>query len=312
MFEYKLLTGRLIIIHRSEVLPILGNWRTIAFFLAFGIVFYFLLNMLYNNLFLPALSAAICISTILSLLLWQSATLIISFLKRKYRLKFAIYSLIISIPAGFFATYLGQNLVQYYFAGVPNMMELPKIWYLFNGVIVEIAITVYGIYILPAVFYSIKEIHSAPRVVLSPAVERIHRDRETTNPLADPGFDSEATYNHKHQSADTKMGIIFEIDGQTFPIDELILMKASGVYVEYSLRGRSLLSRKSLEKAASDFNDSVGLRCHRSYWVNRSHIVRLQQPNTALQFVMSDGTLVPISLSQKAKANFWFNNTSPD
>lgn len=64
------------------------------------------------------------------------------------------------------------------------------------------------------------------------------------------------------------------------------------------LKGRVIATRRGMESLESELIGTSFFRCHRSYLVNLQHVDRLQKRD----FCMDDGTLVPISSQNLARA----------
>lgn len=83
---------------------------------------------------------------------------------------------------------------------------------------------------------------------------------------------------------------------------ELIYLKADLHYISVITTAAQSLILYNLKDAINEIPSELGFQCHRSYWVNKQHIMGLEKKGRQGILKLSDGNEVPVSRSYLAQA----------
>ncbi len=92
-------------------------------------------------------------------------------------------------------------------------------------------------------------------------------------------------------------------NGTVVDLDQLLYIKANNNGVIFHLQdGKWISDWKSLNHFSNTLSDHPDFfQVHRSYIVKRNHIKKIK----ANQLLLSDGSIVPIGITQKSKVHEW-------
>lgn len=101
---------------------------------------------------------------------------------------------------------------------------------------------------------------------------------------------------------------MMSIAGKKFEVSKVLMMSAQDHYIEVQFSDSTHLERGRLVDAVDQMTDVDGIVPHRSYWVSRKAVIRLERGPSGLFLRLRNGGTVPVARSRATAVRDWLDN----
>lgn len=114
-----------------------------------------------------------------------------------------------------------------------------------------------------------------------------------------------ARLDYQNPEPDTTLQTHIHIGGKTFSASRLRYVKSENQYIHIYTDFNDTILLGSIKAVAEQLDDSLGMIVHRSYYVMRRDVLRVEKDGTSKSLILSDDTNVPLARRRIAEVEVW-------